>query len=87
MKLRQNLQISIAQLICDIFYGIVDITNIDISLTDGIQITYYDSYVFEEDNYKNYLMKYYFEYIPEYREMLNGLSGDEREEKKERLYS
>ena len=79
--------ISIAQLICDIFYGIVDITNIDISLTDGIQITYYDSYVFEEDNYKNYLMKYYFEYIPEYREMLNGLSGDEREEKKERLYS
>ena len=56
--------ISIAQLICDIFYGIVDITNIDISLTDGIQITYYDSYVFEEDNYKNYLMKYYFEYIP-----------------------
>ena len=77
---------SITQLICDIFYGIVDITDIDVSLSGGIKITYYDSYVFEEDNYKNYLMKYYFEYMPEYREMLNGLSGDEREEKKERLY-
>jgi len=78
--------VSIVQLICDIFYGIVDITNIDISLTGGIKITYYDSYVFEEDNYKNYLTKYYFEFIPEYREMLNGLSGDERKEKKEYLY-
>lgn len=78
--------VSIVQLICDIFYGIVDITNIDISLTGGIKISYYDSYVFEEDNYKNYLTKYYFEFIPEYREMLNGLSGDERKEKKEYLY-
>lgn len=78
--------VSIVQLICDIFYGIVDITNIDISLTGGIKITYYDSYVFEEDNYKNYLTKYYFEFMPEYREMLNGLSGDERKEKKEYLY-
>lgn len=78
--------VSIVQLISDIFYGIVDITNIDISLAGGIKITYYDSYVFEEDNYKNYLTKYYFEFMPEYREMLNGLSGDEREEKKEYLY-
>ena len=78
--------VSIVQLICDIFYGIVDITNIDISLTGGIKISYYDSYVFEEDNYKNYLTKYYFEFMPEYREMLNGLSGDERKEKKEYLY-
>lgn len=71
-------------LVSDIFYGIADITDVDVSLT-GIKVTY-RQFAFDEENYKNYLMKYYFEYIPEFRSMLGGLAGDAREEKKEYLY-
>lgn len=76
---------SILQLIGDIFYGIADITDVKLSV-GHIYVYYYDSYIFEEDNYKNYLMNYYFEYIPEFRSMLGGLTGDARTEKKEYLY-
>lgn len=76
---------SILQVIGDIFYGIADITDVKLSV-GHIYVYYYDSYIYEEENYKNYLMKYYFEYIPEFRSMLGGLTGDAREEKKEYLY-
>ena len=78
-------------LISDVFYGLADITNIDIELLgdDGlltVDITYRE-FQYDEDNYKNYLMKYYFEYMPEFKEMLNGLSGEDREKKKEQLFN
>ncbi len=78
-------------LISDVFYGLADITNIDIELLgdDGlltVDITYRE-FQYDEDNYKKYLTKYYFESIPEFKEMLNGLSGEDREKKKEQLYN
>lgn len=69
------------QVIGDIFYGIADITDVKLGV-GHIYVYYYDSYEFEEDNYKNYLMKYYFEYIPEIRSMLGGLTGEAREQKR-----
>lgn len=71
-------------LVSDIFYGIADITDVDVSLT-GIKVTY-RQFAFDEENYKNYLMNYYFERMPEFRSMLGGLTGDARTEKKEYLY-
>lgn len=71
-------------LVSDIFYGIADITDVDVSLT-GIKVTY-RQFAFDEENYKNYLMNYYFERMPEFRSMLGGLTGDAREQKKEYLY-
>lgn len=71
-------------LVSDIFYGIADITDVDVSLT-GIKVTY-RQFAFDEENYKNYLMNYYFERMPEFRSMLGGLAGDARTEKKEYLY-
>lgn len=78
-------------LISDVFYGLADITNIDIELLgdDGlltVDITYRE-FQYDEDNYKKYLTKYYFESIPEFKEMLNGLSGEDREKKKEQLFN
>lgn len=78
-------------LISDVFYGLADITNIDIELLgdDGlltVDITYRE-FQYDEDNYKKYLTKYYFESIPEFKEMLNGLSGEDRERKKEQLFN
>lgn len=78
-------------LISDVFYGLADITNIDIELygDDGlltVDITYRE-FQYDEDNYKNYLTKYYFESIPEFKEMLNGLSGEDRDRKKEQLFN
>lgn len=78
-------------LISDVFYGLADITNIDIELLgdDGlltVDITYRE-FQYDEDNYKKYLTNYYFESIPEFKEMLNGLSGEDREKKKEQLYN
>lgn len=78
-------------LISDVFYGIVDITDIDLKIggDDGILTVNisYRKFTYDEDNYKKYLMNYYFEYMPEYRTMLNGLSGEERENKKEYLFN
>ena len=71
-------------LVSDIFYGIADITDVDVSLT-GIKVTY-RQFTFDEENYKSYLMNYYFERMPEFRSMLGGLTGDARTEKKEYLY-
>lgn len=76
---------SVLQVIGDIFYGIADITDVKLGV-GHIYVYYYDSYEFEEDNYKNYLMKYYFEYIPEFRSMLGGLTGEAREQKKKYIY-
>ena len=78
-------------LISDVFYGLADITNIDIELLgdDGlltVDITYRE-FQYDEDNYKKYLTNYYFENIPEFRSMLGGLTGDDRERKKEQLYN
>lgn len=78
-------------LISDVFYGLADITNIDIELLgdDGlltVDITYRE-FQYDEDNYKKYLTKYYFENIPEFRSMLGGLTGDDRERKKEQLFN
>ena len=75
---------SMTQLIGDLFYGIVDIT--DISWDLGIKVTYVSEYTFDEDNYKNYLMNYYFVNMPEYQSYIGGLTGDALEQKKEMLY-
>ena len=69
-------------IIGSIFYGLASIT--DINFVTG-EITYRE-FSFDEDNYKNYLMKYYFEYMPEYSKLLGALEGEEREEKKETIY-
>lgn len=75
---------SMTQLIGDLFYGIVDIT--DISWDLGIKVTYVSEYTLDEDNYKNYLMNYYFVNMPEYQSYIGGLTGDALEQKKEMLY-
>lgn len=75
---------SMTQLIGDLFYGIVDIT--DISWDLGIKVTYVSEYTLDEDNYKNYLMNYYFDNMPEYQSYIGGLEGDSLQEKKEMLY-
>lgn len=81
----QDVLHTITQLIGDIFYGILDITDISISL-NGVTIKY-KTWKYDEDNYKNYLMKYYFEHMPEFRSMTKGLSGEAKEERKEELYN
>ena len=76
---------SVTQLIGDLFYGIADIT--DISWTaNGLKVTYISGYQFDEDNYKNYLMNYYFMYMPEFHSYIGGLTDDALEQKKEMLY-
>lgn len=78
-------------LISDVFYGLVDITDIDLKIggDDGLLTVNisYRKFTYDEDNYKKYLMNYYFEQMPEYSSMLNGLSGGAREEKKEYLFN
>lgn len=78
---------SMTQLIGDIFYGIADITDISWSFTNAcIEVTYVSGYQFDEDNYKNYLMNYYFMNMPEFHSYIGGLTGDALEQKKEMLY-
>lgn len=74
---------SYAQLIGDIFYGVLDITKVDLKAGK----IYYKTWKYDEENYKNYLMKYYFEYMPEFRNMIKGLSGEAREKRKEQLFN
>lgn len=73
------------QLLGDIFYGILDVTDIDISLS-GITITY-KTWSYDEDNYEKYLKDYYFEYVPEYKSLLGSLSGDARDKKKDEIFN
>lgn len=78
-------------LISDAFFGLADITNVDISLfgDDGlltVNITYRE-FKYDEENYKKYLMNYYFEHMPEYKELIDNYEGDEREKRKEYLFS
>lgn len=78
---------SMTQLIGDIFYGIADITDISWSFTNAcIEVTYVSGYQFDEDNYKNYLMNYYFMNMPEFHSYIGGLTDDALEQKKEMLY-
>lgn len=77
---------TLTQLIGDIFYGIADITSISFSITNGITI-YYKTWKYDEDNYKNYLMKYYFEYMPEFKDIVGSTSDISKEERKEQLYN
>lgn len=42
-------------------------------------------YKFSEENYNKYLQDYYLESIPEFRNMLGGLKGEERENKKKSI--
>lgn len=81
----QDVLHTIMQLIGDIFYGILDITDISISL-NGVTIKY-KTWKYDEDNYKNYLMKYYFEHMPEFKSMIKGLSDEAKENRKEQLYN
>lgn len=81
----QDVLHTITQLIGDIFYGILDITDISISL-NGVTIKY-KTWKYDEDNYKNYLMKYYFEHMPEFKSMIKGLSDEDKENRKEQLYN
>lgn len=81
----QDVLHTITQLIGDIFYGILDITYISISL-NGVTIKY-KTWKYDEDNYKNYLMKYYFEHMPEFKSMIKGLSDEAKENRKEQLYN
>lgn len=81
----QDVLHTITQLIGDIFYGILDITDISISL-NGVTIKY-KTWKYDEDNYKNYLMKYYFEHMPEFKSMIKGLSDENKENRKEQLYN
>lgn len=81
----QDVLHTITQLIGDIFYGILDITDISISL-NGVTIKY-KTWKYDEDNYKNYLMKYYFEHMPEFKSMIKGLSDEAKENRKEQLYN
>lgn len=81
----QDVLHTITQLIGDIFYGILDITDISISL-NGVTIKY-KTWKYDEDNYKNYLMKYYFEHMPEFKSMIKGLSDESKENRKEQLYN
>ena len=81
----QDVLHTITQLIGDIFYGILDITDISISL-NGVTIKY-KTWKYDEDNYKNYLMKYYFEHMPEFKSMRKGLSDEAKENRKEQLYN
>lgn len=76
---------SVTQLIGDLFYGIADITDISWTAT-GLKVTYISGYQFDEDNYKNYLMNYYFMNMPEFHSYIGGLTGDALEQKKEMLY-
>lgn len=78
-------RISLLQVLGDIFYGLADIVDISSDI-NGVSVTYYDSYTYEEDNYKNYLFDYYFENMPEYKEMLKGYSGDNLLAQKEYLF-
>jgi murein DD-endopeptidase MepM/ murein hydrolase activator NlpD/uncharacterized protein (DUF2164 family) len=78
-------------LISDAFFGLADITNVDISLfgDDGlltVNITYRE-FKYDEENYKKYLINYYFEHMPEYKELIDNYEGDEREKRKEYLFS
>lgn len=77
---------TLTQLIGDIFYGIADITSISFSITDGITI-YYKTWKYDEDNYKNYLMKYYFEYMPEFKDIVGSTSDIFKEERKEQIFN
>lgn len=81
----QSLVSCLARLVGDLFYGIYDIVSVE---RNGLKInvTYYDSYVFDEDNYKNYLMNYYFMNMPEFHSYIGGLTDDALEQKKEMLY-
>ena len=81
----QDVLHTITQLIGDIFYGILNITDISISL-NGVTIKY-KTWKYDEDNYKNYLMKYYFEHMPEFKSMIKGLSDEAKENRKEQLYN
>ena len=77
-------------LISDVFFGLADITDVDISTfgDDGlltINITYRE-FKYDEENYKKYLFNYYFEYMPEYKEMLKGYSDDALLAQKEYLF-
>ena len=86
-----DFQSTFRTLISDIFYGLADITKIDIDLygDDGFLTVniHYREFQYDEDNYKKYLTNYYFEYMPEFKSMLGGLTGDDRERKKEQLYN
>lgn len=75
---------SFRQVIGDIFYGIVDIT--DVKLEASGFVVYYKTWKFDEDNYKNYLINYYFENTPEFDAMLDGLDDTSKKIKKEELY-
>ena len=77
---------TLTQLIGDIFYGIVDITSLSFSITDGITI-YYKTWKYDEENYKNYLMKYYFEYMPEFKDIIGSTSNISKENRKEQIFN
>lgn len=77
---------AVKQLFADVFYGICDITGLSWSVENGVEVTYRE-FEYDEDNYKNYLFNYYFEYIPEFSVMLGGLDGDARENKKLEIYN
>lgn len=71
-------------LIGDIFYGIADITDIDVKLIGGdgpltVNITY-RTYKFDEENYTNYLKGYYIPSMPEFKDIIPA-SGEARERK------
>ena len=61
-------------LISDIVFGILDVTDVDVKVfgDDGFLTVNikYKTYVFDKDNYDNYLKDYYFEHMPEYKSML-----------------
>ena len=77
---------TLTQLIGDIFYGIVDITSLSFTITDGITI-YYKTWKYDEENYKNYLMKYYFEYMPEFKDIIGSTSNISKENRKEQIFN
>lgn len=74
---------AVKQLFADFFYGLKDIVSINWLKNE---VTYRE-YAYDEENYKNYLMDYYFEYMPEFRSMLGDLKGDKRERKKLIIYN
>ncbi len=77
---------TIKQLIGDIFYGIADITSIEFHIGSGFEVKY-KTYKYDEDNYKNYLMDYYLENMPEFKSLLDPLVGDSRTKRKEEIYN
>lgn len=74
---------SFKSLLSDIFYGLVSIDDVDVSLK-GITITYSD-YVFDQDNYDAYLRNYYIEEMPEFQSILPAKGTQARKNKIEEI--